>query len=402
MWIGIELIIAFVLGICLGSFTGVAPGIHINLVAAILISLLGIFSGVPGIVLVVFLAAMAITHTFIDFIPSIYLGAPDDENYLSILPGHRMLLEGKGHEAVLITLYGSLFGLAIVLIFTPIFIFCLPFAYGATKTIMPFLLIFISLYLIFREKDFLKSLVVFILAGFLGFCAMNLPLNEPLLPLLTGLFGVSSLLVSFESRENLPKQKISSIREAWIGKKEALKASVAAAIFAPLCSFLPGIGGGHAAVIGSEIVKQDDRGFLFLIGAINTIVAGLGFVALYAIGKARSGIAIAVQQIIGNISFTEVLIILFVLIVSGVCAFFIAVQISKAFARNIGKINYRKLNVFITGFLVLLCALFSGWLGLLILISSCALGIFCILSNARRINLMGALIIPVIVFYLSL
>jgi len=34
------------------------------------------------------------THTFVDFIPS-FPCAPDDEAYLSVLPGHEMLNKGK-------------------------------------------------------------------------------------------------------------------------------------------------------------------------------------------------------------------------------------------------------------------------------------------------------------------
>ena len=87
------IILAFFLGILAGTFTGLIPGIHINLVAIILLSfsafLLTYFS---PIILVVFIVAMAITHTFIDYLPSIFLGAPDEDTVLSILPGHEMLI----------------------------------------------------------------------------------------------------------------------------------------------------------------------------------------------------------------------------------------------------------------------------------------------------------------------
>ena len=50
---------------------------------------------------------MAITHTFIDFIPSIFLGAPDEDSVLSILPGHKLLLKGYAYTGIILTLYGS-------------------------------------------------------------------------------------------------------------------------------------------------------------------------------------------------------------------------------------------------------------------------------------------------------
>jgi len=95
----LELILALFLGILAGTFTGLSPGIHINLVSTILVSSLPFLSFLPLISLVVFIVSMSITHTFIDFIPSIYFGAPEEDNFLSVLPGHKMLNQGKAHEA---------------------------------------------------------------------------------------------------------------------------------------------------------------------------------------------------------------------------------------------------------------------------------------------------------------
>ena len=64
----LELIIALAFGIIIGTITGLLPGIHINLVGALLVSLsISSLSFINPIYLVVFISAMAITHTFIDF-----------------------------------------------------------------------------------------------------------------------------------------------------------------------------------------------------------------------------------------------------------------------------------------------------------------------------------------------
>lgn len=396
----IPLILALLIGIIAGTFTGLAPGIHINLIAAILLSSLALFNSVPPIALAVFIVSMSITHTFLDFIPSIYLGAPEEDNFLAVLPGHRMLLEGKGHEAVLITLSGALIALPLVLILAPIFVNFLPIFFSVIKSIIPFILIFASLYLVFREKSFLVSIVVFILAGFLGLAAFNTPVKEPLLPLLTGLFGVSSLIVSLKSKISLPKQHIISLKSLKIFNFEYLKAALSAFIAAPLCSFLPGIGAGHAAVIGSEFFKQSNKSFLFLIGSVNTIVMSLSFVTAYAIGKTRTGSAAAVQSLLQNFTLSDLFIILASIVMTGIIAFALGVSISKLFTSLINKINYSILSFVIIGILLLVNIVFSNWLGILVLITASALGIFCILSNSRRINLMGSLLIPSIIYYL--
>ncbi|MEM4271498.1 MAG: tripartite tricarboxylate transporter permease [Candidatus Pacearchaeota archaeon] len=397
----IELFIALLIGIIAGTFTGLFPGIHINLVAAFLIACFPLLSSfLPLIALAVFVISMSITHTFIDFIPSIFLGAPEEDSFLSVLPGHRMLLEGKAYEAFVITLYGSLTALAIVLIFTPLFILFLSSVFNFFKSAIPFVLIFISFYLIYREKNYTLSLIVFLLAGILGYLSFNLPVKDPLLPLLSGLFGLSGLIISLKTKAHLPRQEIPKLKHVKLSRKEFLKSVSAILLSAPFCSFLPGIGSGHAATIGSEIIPQNTKGFLFLVGATNTIVMGLSFITLYAINKTRSGSAAAIGEILKAISLQDLAILIAAMIISGILAFVVGVKLSKFAAINIAKFSYRKITLATLFIILAVNILFTNPLGLLILVTATSLGIFAIASESRRINLMGALIMPSIIYYI--
>jgi len=398
----IEILLALLLGVSAGTITGLSPGIHINLVAAILIGSLGFFSSlsIPLIALAVFITSMSITHTFMDFIPSIFLGAPEEDSFLSVLPGHQMLKEGRGQEALVLTIYGSLTALIIILIFTPLFIIFLPKIYTIVRTAIPFILILISLYIIFREENFLLSIVVFILAGFLGYLAFNLPVKEPLMPLLSGLFGFSGLIISLKQKTRLPKQEILPLRKIKLTKSEFLKSLGAILISSPFCSFLPGIGSGHAATIGSEIIPLNTKGFMFLVGATNTIIMGLSFIAIYSIGKARSGSAAAIEQILGEITRQNLTILIITMIAAGIIAAIIGIRLSNVCANYISKLNYQKITLFTLGIMLIFNIIFTNWLGLLVLATATSLGIFAILSESRRINLMACLIIPAIIYYL--
>ena len=96
-----QILTAVLLGIFAGIITGLIPGIHINLISLLLVSLSGYFLGFTHpLILGVFIISMAVTHTFLDIIPSIFLGAPDADTALAVLPGHRLLLKGMGYEAV--------------------------------------------------------------------------------------------------------------------------------------------------------------------------------------------------------------------------------------------------------------------------------------------------------------
>ena len=69
-----------------------------------------------------------------------------------------------------------------------------------TKNIIPYILIAVSGILILMEKRKGLALLVFLLTGILGYSVLNLEnLKEPLLPLLTGLFGSSMLLMSIKT-----------------------------------------------------------------------------------------------------------------------------------------------------------------------------------------------------------
>jgi putative membrane protein len=399
----LELPLALLLGILIGTITGILPGIHINLVSAFLLSIsASLLLHFPPLALVIFLVSLSITHTFIDFIPSIFLGAPDeDNNALSILPGHDMLIKGKAYEAVVLTLYGSLSALIIILIFSPLFFYFLKDIYIYAERIMPFILILTSCFLIYFEKSSrIWAVIIFLLSGFLGLATLNLPIKESLLPLFTGLFGISSLITSISKKQKLPEQKIQSLKTIGLPKNSIMKSISASIIASPLCSFLPGMGSGQAAVIGSQVIGDLNRKeFLFLLGSINTIVTGLSFITLYTINKARTGVAAAVEQIM-NLSPQDLVIITLTIILAGILFFIIAIKLAKFFSKHITKINYSKLSLFIILFLMLIVFLVSGFLGLILMLVSTIVGLTCIYSGIRRTHLMGCLILPAIILSL--
>ena len=134
----IEIILALLLGCTIGTFTGLIPGIHINLVCVFLVAFsVSVFSSVNPIHLVVFITAMAIAHTFIDFIPSVFLGCPDTDTELSILPGHKLLKKGQGYEAIMLTAYVSLAAVIILILIAFPIIKTISYAYSIIKNFIP-------------------------------------------------------------------------------------------------------------------------------------------------------------------------------------------------------------------------------------------------------------------------
>ena len=391
----IEIMLALFLGILVGTLTGLIPGIHINLIGVFLISLsASLFISINPNYLLVFIVSVAITHTFVDFIPSIFLGCPDTDTELSILPGHELLKQGQGYEAVILTCYGSLAASIILILLAFPSVLLLSKIYGFVLNFLPYLLLAIIGFLIYLEKKRATAFFVLLLTGILGLIVLNLPVKEPLLPLLTGLFGSSMLIGSIKNKIQIPKQQIQK------PKIKLFKPLLGATIASPLCCFLPGLGSGQAAIIGNAISRTDRKGFLVLLGATNTLVMGFSFISLYAITKARTGAAIVIQELMGNISLKILVLILLVILISSIISFFITIALTKFFSKKIEKINYTILSSIILGFLCILIFSLSSFFGLIVFIVSTLTGIYCISLGVKRTNMMGCLLIPTIILYL--
>ena len=390
----VELLLFLVAGILIGTLTGLTPGIHINLITGVVLAFS--LSGFNPVYLVVFISSMAITHTFVDFIPSVFLGCPDTDTELSVLPGHNLLKDRRGYEAVYLSNVGSLSAVLILIIILVPSIFIIQNLSPFITKIIPYLLIGVSGIVVFTERKKSRALFVLLLTGFLGYSMNYLQINQPLLPLLTGLFGASNIILSIKNKTKIPDQKVTKT-------KVNLKRPILGALLsAPFCSFLPGVGSGQAAVIGNSFVKNDQKQFIVLLGIVNTLVMGFSFISLYVLGRTRTGTALAIKEIIGVPEINYLILIVAVVFLSGIIAFYWTDFLSKFFASNFKKVNYKSLSYFTLFLLILIVFLVSGFLGIFLLIISTLTGIYCINLGVKRTNMMGCLIIPTILFYLGL
>jgi len=396
----IQLALAIFTGITAGLVTGLIPGIHVNLISVLLISispmLLNHFSPYA---LALFIIAMSITHTFLDIIPSIFLGAPNEDTALAVLPGHVLLLEGKGYEAIRLATIGSILSLLFGVIIFPLLIFIVPRIYELIKPYIGYLLIGVVAYLFFQERGKApKAIAVFLIAGLLGYTVLNFPnLHNPLFPLLSGIFGLSILLNSLFEEAVLPKQYIT---EEINIDKTALTKSIASASFSGwLTSMFPGIGPAHAAIISKSFYNMDSFSYIIVIGGINTVNFLFSLVTFYTINKARNGAVIAVQELTTTLPTPFLFICIAAVLIIGGLATILTLTIAKFFANILNKVNYRILCLTIIASILFLTIYLSSWIGLFILIISTALGLFTHHLNVKKSHAMGCLLLPVIIFF---
>jgi len=390
----LQIIFALALGTLAGTITGLIPGLHINLIAAFTITL----AIDNPLLFACFIVAMAITHTFLDFLPSIFLGLPQEDTALSLLPGHRLLLKGYGYAAAKLTLIGSFYGFIVALIFLPLYFKFLPLAWPYLKKTVPFFLLAISFWLILKENKKILALITFLLSGALGILTLNFKtLSQPLLPLFTSLFGLPLLFLSIKNKVKIKKQKIVELK---LKRSEGIKPVFAGLLSSTLVSIYPALGPGQAAIIGSDLFgKLSTRSFLILLGSINTIVMLFSFISAYAINKPRTGIAVALLNILGEITLKQLLFLLVIAFLAACFSVFIFIFIAKKIARNIGKINYSFLCLISLIFIIAINLFVSGVYSLIILATGFFIGLIPNIKGLRRIHLMGCLVLPVLSFY---
>jgi len=394
----IEILIATTLGIFAGTITGLTPGLHINLVNIGIISFVPIFpQSLSTLSLCVFILSMSVTHTFVDAIPSIYLGAPDADHALSVLPGHRLLLDGKGHLAILFTVIGSLGSLIISILLLPVFIIVIITISDTIKPYIGYALILIMIYLISHEKNKLMSTTFFLLSGALGLLVFLTPhLYQPLFAMLSGLFGISILIPSLTSVSAFPVQDHTIVIP--LSKKAQGKAIGMASFMGFVAAFLPGFGSSQAAIIASKFTSSDS--FLILTGGINTASMVLSLATAYAISKARNGSIISILALIPSITTKTLILFAFVALLVGSLAALNTMFISKKISNIISKLPYKLITSIIIIAIIIASFAFDSWIGLFLLAISTLIGLSAGYFGIGKNYLVGCLLVPVIFYFI--
>ena len=360
-------------GLLLGTFTGITPGIHVNTI------------GELGLRDPVVLFSMGLVHTFLDAIPSAFLGIPDEGTALSVLPAHRLAINGRAMEVVRISLWASalaaLFSLPLSLLYLRLAALYTP----ETGKIIVLLLLVLML-LTARERA-LATLVIILLSGLLGVIVFRLPLTHPYYHIFTGLFGIPAILVGI--RGNPPRGEDSSIRMRSVSFMEF---SLLGTFVGMLASLVPAFTPSQGAVLAS-FFSRDERAFLTAVFSINTANFTFSFMNYLATGRVRNGLIAKMPPLSQGA-------LPFYLILSLGISFLVLLYgepLALAILRAVRRVPYGYLNGGVLIFLFALSYLFDGFLGAFVLMTSSLLGLFTLSLGVARRACMGVLMIPILV-----
>lgn len=413
-----ELVIACLLGVGIGTITGMTPGIHVNTAGAILFAVSTILlSFVSPEFLCVLMVSMSIAHALLEFVPSMLLGVPEEGTALTVLPGHKMVLEGRSKEAIRIVSIGGFGAIIVTILLLPIFAIVLPPTYEFLKPVTWILLLIASIYLIYKVtstlKGFLWSLLLFILSGILGWIIFQAPLSSgiSLMCVFSGLFGISTILFSLNDNSTIPHQN--KFYELDLDNAK-IKSIITGGTTGAILGFLPGFGPAQGSVIAQSASGQsnnDDENttnFLLVISGLNTSDCLFSLIAIYLIGNPRSGIAVYMSYLISEFNLSHLIAFIFASLISVSLSLALCLKLGDSFSKLMSGIDYRKLSITVIVLQVILLYIFGLYYQAplpyltLMLITSTAIGLLPHYLDVGKSHLMGVLIIPAIIIYMQM
>jgi putative membrane protein len=396
----IEILLGTLIGVMLGTLSGIIPGVHANTLAGVLLSLqVALLSFFSPLVLAGAMFAALITHTFVDSIPSTFLGIPDADTSLAVLPAHALCLEGNGEEAVRIAALGSACAMVIAVPLSIICFFLLPALQPYFDWWIGILLIATMGYMIVTSECPGWALALVCVSGILGIFSLSYAFlswhtlagsSAILMPLLTGLFGISVLLIA--SQGTMPEQHFRGIR---MEDRTIMKYSALGTVAGVAVGWLPGLSTASANSVLASLIgyEKNRRTYILATSAANTSNAFIGLAALFALSRMRNGVMVAISELpLPTMSELTVIGVL-----AACAAYGITVVLSRS-ASRLNGIDGRLLNHAVIAFIVILCSILTGPFGVVILILATALGLVSHLVNVPRVFCMGAIIVPVILY----
>lgn len=405
-------VIAGTIGAAIGTFTGLVPGIHVNTAATILLGaypfMESLISGyvdpvwAPVLISCCIMSTSAV-HSFVDFVPSVFIGVPDPDDTLSVLPGHRLMMEGRGMVAVRAAAIGSVIGSVSALALS------IPLQWvllqGAIDYIDYFTTGIICLtiaIIIYNSSNRVATVALFIVSGIFGYIVQAdvIPIygiidgGTMLFPLLTGLFGIPPLL---ERAASARYRKQRDDGRDPVGPTPGFMGVIAGLI----AGWFPGVTATAGATLMSAFVKERDPArFISMTASIGTVTSVFSILTLSVSGSGRSGTTMVIKQIIGDsldgFCSGPFLLILFSIAIASVFGYAATIGCGKFMSQICERIPADLLNNAVLILITVLVVLTVGPFGLPVLILAAIVGSIPPYIGIGRVCLIGCLMLPVL------
>jgi len=385
-------------GVALGTVSGLTPGLHANTFAVLLA---GIAPSVPGPTSAVAAAVLAAgtVHTFLDIVPALALGVPDGAMAPTALPGHRLVLAGRGHEALRLSALGS--GLAVGVALT----LALPVTalMGRVAPLVTahraLVMAAVAILLVVTESSgraTVGAVIAVVVSGCLGIVSLRVPVHgllaagSMLTPLFAGLFGAPVLLDAIEGG-GVPEQTGDSVTTS---RAATLALAVIGTLAGGLISYLPGLSSGIAATVvllGLPAGDDGPRRYVLTTSAVNTATAVFALFSLVALDSPHTGVTVALDRLSARPALPVMLAS--VVVAAGIGTALVPL-VGDRYLQAARTVAYTRLSVGVLAGLLVLSAIIAGPLGVGVFAASTVVGRIPPAFGTRRVTLMGVLLVP--------
>jgi putative membrane protein len=403
------------------------PSAHIyNVMAFALLIYLWFFGSayVEALFMVMFMIGMVTGYAILFTITSIYFSAPDDSTFFYMLPAQKYLLQGRGHEAVMLTGIGGLIGIGFLVFVVGIGMpLMIPLFRALRDLFAPHLYWIIGLVIVFilmtewpkdfgtartpwgRVKDgwatLIPGYVTFILASILGmiiFYRTIIPVNsafQGLMPVFVGLFAVPAILVNIVSIAEIPRQHISKSID--VSTEDITRGAGAGIMGGMFGAFIPAVTPGPAGLLaGHATAQRGDKMFIISMGATRVIyyVGAVMLFFLPMVHLRRGGCAININLFFAPETVETYYILTAAIAISGLLSFILLIYLSKAVIKLITRFDYRRISVIVLFVIIAIVYAITSWQGLLIMCAATAIGLIPVTFQSRRLNCLAVLLTP--------
>ena len=392
--------LAFILaGVVLGTLSGLTPGLHANNFALLLA---GFAPAIPAHPLYVGAAMMAagVTHTFLDVVPSLALGVPDPALAPTALPGHKLVLQGRGREAMRLSAMGSAIAVGLAIPLAIPITLSMERAYPTIAANLTLVLGTLSVLLVVTERTMqarIGAAIALLSSGVLGILTLDvpgggvLPAGDMLAPLFAGLFG-APILIEALGGSGVPPQEDARVTTT---RRFILWVALVGTVAGALVGYLPAVSSAIAASAALVVLPyRGPRAFVVATSGVSTANTIFALFALIALGSPRTGVLVALESadVPHNLP-----ILLSSVAIAAVCGFVLVLVIGDRYLAFVGSVDNVVLSVGVLAFLCVLVLAFTGLVGLAVFLASTAVGLVPARFGARRMTCMGVLLIPLIV-----
>jgi len=258
------------------------------------------------------------------------------------------------------------------------------------------------------------ALVVFVLSGYLGMLAFNNEplmaplfscpsnLSSPLVPLLGGLFGASTLMASLltgcssipPQRFDVPHPRISTVKNG----------IVTGTLAGAFVSWIPGLSPSIGTILAYLVTSRKGlvnraRDYIVAISGVNTSDAIFSLLTLWVIERARSGTLIVIDELVPPADWTSttLMTMMAVVVLSSIGGYFITIKVGRLLSHALSEIDMRILSSSVILLLASISFIFGGVFGLSLFLCAIPIGLLTIFSGIRRSNAMGVILLPILV-----